>query len=219
MLPPGFRGIKGEVLLQELLSAGGFQTVLDIGSGAGKHAAIFEAAGKTVSRFDFGRSRSFDSGTTDEASNTIIGEFLGHDFDRRFDCIWACHVLEHAPDTQGFLNKMRTVCVDGGWLAITVPPAKASFVGGHVSLWTPALLVYRLVLVGLDCADALVLRHGYNISVMVRNRDHGLDLDTLAWDLNDFDRLSAAFPADFKRRKNGDRVGRVYKGAEINLIR
>ncbi len=216
-LPEDLAEMRSGLALHRLLKEADFATVLDIGSGDGAYADRLEAAGKLATRFDFGKSRAFDAGK--EAGRTIIGDFQTYDFPEQFDCLWASHVLEHTPEPQRFLGKMRQVCREDGWLAITVPPAKGQFVGGHLTLWTPGLLLYHLVLAGIDCSGAVVMRYGYSISVLVRNRSHAQDLGQLAWDLNDLVRLAPAFPPGVRPRISGDTLGEVYEGAEMNLIR
>lgn len=216
-LPPEYENLTANIALYKLLKNGKFNTVLDIGSGAGDHAAILEAAGKKVTRFDFGKSRAFDS--EGESDKTIIGDYLTYKFSQEFDCIWASHVLEHTVFTHEFLVKLTKDCRPNGTIVITVPPAKAQLVGGHVTLWTPALLLYRAVLAGIDCSNAKIMRYGYNISLIAQNKANNVDLSELAWDLHDIDRLKAYFPKGVEVRMNGDYVGTVYEDAQINMRR
>ena len=213
VLPEEFQGITANLCLFKLLKQASFDTVLDIGSGSGDHAAIFESAGKKVTRFDFGKSRAFD--TDSQTEKTIIGDYLNHQFGRLYDCVWASHVLEHTVFTHEFIVKITKDCRPSGWIAITVPPAKPEFVGGHVTLWTPALLLYRMVLAGIDCREAKTYRYGYNISVIVKNQPNGVVLDDLAWDLNDIDRLKEYFPEDVNLRMNGEFVGKTYNDSKV----
>ncbi|MGB5324620.1 MAG: class I SAM-dependent methyltransferase [Pseudomonadales bacterium] len=216
-MPDVFRRINANVGLFQLVTKGRFNSVLDIGSGAGEHAKIFEAYGKTVTRFDFGKSRAFDAKT--QSGKTIIGDYLHYDFEQSFDCVWASHVLEHTVYTHEFLVKIRRDCKPKGLIAITVPPAKSEFVGGHVTLWTPALLLYRMVLAGIDCRKASVFRYGYNITVITGNRANNVVLEELAWDFHDIERLQKFFPADIHAQMNGDLAGDVYQGAQVNLVK
>lgn len=216
-LPLEYQKLTANLGLYKLIKQGKFNTVLDIGSGAGAHAAILEKAGKKVTRFDFGKSRAFDQ--ENEGDKTIIGDYINYSFGEKFDCIWASHVLEHTVFTHEFLVKLTVDCRENGLLAVTVPPAKSEFVGGHVTLWTPALLLYRMVLAGIDCASAKVMRYGYNITVIVNNRRCDIELDELGWDLHDIKRLQKYFPKEVATRMNGDLLGTVYEGAQINLSR
>jgi len=202
--------LLSDIALDYLLREEEFNTVIDVGSGAGKHADIFEKNGKSVSRFDFGKSRAF----CDVSDQIIIGDFLNYDFQKKFDLVWASHVLEHSIHTQEFLEKTIEVCKPNeGIIALTVPPAKPEFVGGHVTLWTPALLIYRLVLAGLDCSNAIVLCYGYNISVIVKNRKNDLDIESLAWDLHDVERIACWLPKGLTNGVDGSKFGTVFRGA------
>jgi SAM-dependent methyltransferase len=139
--------------------------ILDVGSGSGEHSHAFERAGHVVYAIDPGGETPNSIRDPDE---TIpLDHFVRRG--RAFDCVWASHVLEHAPDVNDFITRLRWNCLEGGLLAITVPPMKPQIVGGHINLFNAGLLLYRLVYNGLDCSEAKVGRYGYNISVLVRN--------------------------------------------------
>jgi hypothetical protein len=78
-------------------------------------------------------------------------------------------------------------------VAITVPPLKHEIVGGHVSLWNAGMVLYRLVLAGIDCSDAAVLSYGYNISVIAKNRSIG-KIDGIEYDSGDIRRIRKYLP-------------------------
>lgn len=185
-----------------------FDSVLDIGSGSGEHADYFASSGSLVTRFDFGKSRAF----TDKSDDVIIGDFLDHKFSKQYDLVWASHVLEHTVFEHEFIIKISKVCKPNGLISITVPPAKPNFVGGHVSLWTPALLVYRLVLAGIDCSEAEILVYGYNITIIVRNNANNIDIKELFWDNNDLSRLEKYFPPGLIGSGDGSVYGTRYDG-------
>lgn len=160
--------------------------ILDIGSGDGEHSRRFERAGWRVEPVDWQNGTAYEDIT----------------FDREFDCIWASHVLEHMPDVQTSLEKMRHDLKPGGVLAITVPPLKHEIVGGHVSLWNAGLLLYRLILAGFDCSRAMIKTYGYNISAIVERVD--IDLPVLARDAGDIELLAPFFPMKVHEGFNGD---------------
>src|SRR5437868_13865794 len=60
-----------------------FETVLDIGSGAGEHTRFFRHYGKQVFSVDL-----------DEGAD-YVGDFNELMLDRQFDVVWCSHVLEH----------------------------------------------------------------------------------------------------------------------------
>lgn len=189
--------------LDAVLSHCDFSSVLDIGSGAGKHADFFEAAGKHVTAIDFGVSIYHQQKTSQRTE--IIGNYYDYAFESEFDLVWASHVLEHQPNPNLFLNKIHADCREGGWVAITVPPLKHEIVGGHVSLWNAGLLLYQLVLAGFNCRDASIKKYGYNISVIFKK--HSISsLPELHFDSGDIDRLSTFLPPGLTERFDGDIV-------------
>jgi SAM-dependent methyltransferase len=166
----------GEPALAKLLGDYSFQTVLDVGSGKGEQAQVMRAAGKTVTTLDL-------VGPAD-----ILQEFI-EPFCSWYDAVWCCHVLEHQRNVGAFLDKLREDIAPAGILAITVPPCKPRTVAGHLSLWTPGLLLYNLVCAGFDCSEASLYAGGYDISVIVRRGEH-----TKATNRTTFDEIAQYFP-------------------------
>ena len=63
---------------------------------------------------DYGRSVSFKDTM---AKDVIIGDFNTLDFgDKKYDCIWCSHVLEHQLNVQSFLEKINSLLAEGGTL-------------------------------------------------------------------------------------------------------
>lgn len=185
--------------LQKLCTCFDFGSVVDIGSGAGKHAEVFRSVGKKVTAVDFGSSIYFEQRSADYSC--ITGDFLSVEFPEKYDCAWASHVLEHQPSPGAFIQRIMEIVSPDGIIAITVPPLKHEIVGGHLSLWNAGLLLYNLVVAGLDCRDASVATYGYNISVITKNTlrpEVKLDFDS-----GDIDRLSEFFPNAAKERFDG----------------
>ena len=171
--------------------------VLDVGSGAGEQARVFQEHGKDVATLD----RSTHLGVPD-----VKADFNTHRFGRtRFDLVWCCHVLEHQRNPGFFLEKLANCCAPGGHICITVPPAKHNIVGGHVTLWNGGLLLYKMVLAGIDCREARLLQYDYNISVLVPFRER-VDLDGrgLVLDAGDLEKLQDLFPFPLTQKANGD---------------
>ena len=185
--------------IKKLVNDFEFRSVLDIGSGAGAHTDYFVSKGKKVTAVDFGTSIYFERRTSNYTC--IKGDFLKIPFKETYDCIWASHVLEHQLNVHQFLQKCLGCCKPGGLIAITVPPRKDQLVGGHLTLWTPGLLIYNLVMAGLDCSDASMLTYGYNISVITRNvQRYNVELD---FDCGDINLLQPFFPKCFTEGKSG----------------
>lgn len=188
--------------LQTLLNEFDFKTVLDVGCGEGLQAKIFKNAGKEVTLNDYGKSIYFDKISSEH--EVILGDFNEIDFGKKFDCVWASHVLEHQRDVGIFLRKAHSVLADDGFVAISVPPLKNEVVGGHLTLWTPGHLLYNLAINGFDCSDAEVLVYGYNISIIARKANKPLP-DDIAFDNGDVDKLVNAelLPAVMREGTDG----------------
>jgi SAM-dependent methyltransferase len=197
---PEFQGMFGNLALQCLIEHFDFQRVLDVGSGAGRHADVFEVHGKSVTAVDFGVSIYYRE--RPQHRKAVLGDYLSADVGEPFDCVWASHVLEHQPNVNLFLRKLHRDLREGGVLAVTVPPLKHEIVGGHLSLWNAGLLLYNLVFAGFDCSEAHVRRYAYNISVLVRKKS--VTLPPLDYDSGDIDRLAAFLPPGLRERFNGD---------------
>lgn len=176
--------LKSLHALEKLLAVYDFHTVLDVGCGPGRHWPFFREAGKEVTGIDIGRM----------AGGVIVADYLHHEFDRQFDCLWLSHVLEHQLNVNLFLKKVFCDLKPGGILAVTVPPLKHNIVGGHVTLWNAGLLLYNLILAGFDCSQARVKHYGYNISVLVPKVPAAVPFERLYCDRGDIELISRFFP-------------------------
>ena len=178
-----------------------FSTVLDIGSGEGRHSDIFKMFGKTVTSIDFGKSIYFEK--REGRQKYIRGDYYTYEFDEKFDVIWASHVLEHQPNPNLFLKKIHNDLNEGGILALTVPPLKHEIVGGHLTLWNAGLLIYQLVLAGFNCKSIAIKSYGYNISIILK-KDSVLKYPKLSYDSGDIKKLINFFPDNFTEPFDGD---------------
>ena len=198
--PPAARHQPSAVeSLHTLIENYEFDTVLDVGSGGGWHTNQFKLANKKVTCIDFGKSEYFHQGPE---YDLVVGDFLSYVFEKKFDCIWASHVLEHQPDSSTFLKKIFSLLPEGGILAVSVPPLKNDIVGGHVTLWNAGLLLYQLIHAGFNCRNAAVKTSGYNITVIVRKET--FDMPELSYDIGDIERLCPFFPVPVEQGFDGD---------------
>ena len=166
-----------------------FETVIDIGCGQGDHTHAFREAGKQVIPVDLGAQNVAGIVRADYNKVTLVPA----------DAVWCCHVLEHQLNVNQFLRKVAGDVKDGGWLAITVPPLKHEIVGGHVTLWNAGLLLYNLILAGVDCSQAMVKSYGYNISVIVK-KSKSIKLPELNYDKGDIELLARFFPPNCRNQ-------------------
>jgi SAM-dependent methyltransferase len=162
------------------------ETVLDIAVGPGYHAMAFIANGSKVTGMDVTPAKIEHPDYTHLQSPYELTNL-----DEKFDMVFSCHTLEHIPNPQHFLVHLAKWCKDDGWLAISVPPSKDRLHVGHLTLWTPAHLVYNLICAGWDCRDAIWYTEYMSIGLMVQKKPEldlswrtGLPSETLA--LNQF---------------------------------
>jgi SAM-dependent methyltransferase len=126
------------------------QTVLDVGGGQGSHAISFLAHGCRVTGLDVREpKRPLQHPLYEQILSPYEKADLG---DRKFDMVWCSHTLEHVPNVQHFLIFLRHYLKEDGYLAIAVPTSRQNRIHiGHLSLWTPAHLIYNLICAGWDC--------------------------------------------------------------------
>jgi len=185
--------------LNKLVNNYEFNTILDIGCGRCNHTNFFKNHGKNVTSTDLA---ALEPGV-------IAGDYMKLKFDQH-DAVWCSHVLEHQLNVQEFLHKLISECKEGGVIAITVPPLKHQIVGGHISFWNTGLLLYRMILAGLDCSEARVGTYGYNCSVIVSKKSIEMPQD-LTYGNGDIEKLSKYFPMAVKQGFNGQNVNVRWK--------
>ena len=136
--------------------------------------------------------------------------------EKKYDLVWISHLLEHQVNIHFFLQKVFSMVEESGYLAIAVPPRKPFIVSGHVNLFNPGLLVYRLVLAGFDCSSAKVFQYDGNICVLVKKKE--ADIPRLNYDIGDLEKLSSFFPILIDEGFNGDFFFCNLTDKEINLV-
>jgi len=162
--------------------------VLDIGCSDSQHSTHMRYQGMDVT-------------TLDHNHDADINAVWPVKLDTKFGAVWCSHTLEHNRNTGAFLDAIAEVLEPGGWLAITVPPAKHEIVGGHLSIWNAGLLLYNLILAGFDCSRAKVYSYDYNVSVIVRYEK--AILPNLFYDNGDIELLERFFPFPVSQGFNG----------------
>ncbi len=177
------------------------QTVLDVGSGGGHHAASFAEDGAAVTCVDYGTSIYATDPERATGLHVIHVDFNQWQPERKYDLVWASHVLEHQRNPGHFIERLIDCCAEGGHVAITVPFPHRHLWGGHVTLWTPGLLAYNTVLCGVDLSDA-ALFYGYRETSLVFE-PRRIELPaSLTYDSGDLDKLSPYLPRGFRERSD-----------------
>jgi SAM-dependent methyltransferase len=189
--------------IEFLLKNYNFTTVLDVGSGGGEHSEIFTNNNKQVDCVDLGNSLYFKRKKDDK--NIIKQNFLEFATNKKYDLVWCSHILEHQKNVGVFLTKCYDLLSENGLLCITVPPMKKNIVGGHLTLWNMGLLLYNLVINGIDCSNSRGKCYGYNISVIVEKKALiNINNLNLSYDIGDLEILKPYFPFEIKQNDSGD---------------
>jgi ubiquinone/menaquinone biosynthesis C-methylase UbiE len=139
-----------------------FDNILDVGCGYAPYVNIFTNNNKDYTGIDF----NIDNKNKKKCS-FIKSDFMKHDFkDKKFDCVYTSHCIEHIPDTETFLKRLRFLIKDDGILCIIFPKPKDEIVGGHVHIFNPGIMLYNLVRIGINCKHVQCLDCGYSYAVV-----------------------------------------------------
>ncbi len=210
-----FRAEKLALLCSQLPSV---QDIIDVGGGNLLAASYFSELNFNVDVSDFGTSPYLTPEALSQSGirSFFDGDFNTYSFENKYDLVWVSHVLEHQQNVKLFIDKITDVVKESGYIAIAVPPRKPFVVSGHVNLFNPGLLVYRLILSGIDCSKAKVFQYDGNICVLVKYRR--IDLPQLNYDIGDIEKLSHLFPNKAEDGFNGDFMHVNLSIDEIKLI-
>lgn len=194
---------RGESFIKQITEFLSFESVIDIGSGEGRQKLYFESCGKKVSTCDF----SINNGAhcnNQKNKYDYVGDFVTLNIPRKFDLVFSSHVLEHQRNVGLFLEKKKEVCKDNGFICTIVPIRKPFVTGGHCSIWNPGLLLYNLILAGVDCSECYLKQTDYDICVIVKNKQIDLKKENLTYDMGDVNKLMKYFPFELTEPFNGD---------------
>lgn len=203
----GFMGLfeaeefRGKKIIDKLLTLD-FKTVLDIGAGECKQADFLRRFDKKVFTCDYAQGNN----SLNRDVYDYVGDFNEMSFERKFDCVLASHVLEHQLNINSFMKKMVSITKESGYIVIVVPPRKPFLIGGHVSMWNAGLVLYHLILAGVDCSkECYIKQYDYNIGIIVKNIKNNIEEIPLTHDGGDIDKLLYPFfPFKSHDGVNGD---------------
>jgi SAM-dependent methyltransferase len=198
-LKENFRGEK----IIDYFGRKNFKNLLEIGAGDGKASLyLIDKYEKKVDLIELENSFYFKKLKSKKKFNKIIiGNFLNKKL-KKYDAILCSHVLEHQENIKLFLDKIFHNLKENGYLCIIVPPRKPFIISGHVNLFNPGLLIYRLVLSKMNCKSAQVLSYDYNICIIIKKKT--IKRPKLRGDIGDLDKLQKFFPFKISEGFNGD---------------
>lgn len=182
-------------------------SVLDIGSGGGEHAEAFFKNGSRVLCVDYGTS-IYARNSKVGGLNVVNVDFNTFETSEKFDLVWASHVLEHQRNVGLFIERLVGHCSDSGYVCITLPDPHRNLWGGHLSLWSPGLLAYNVVLCGVDLSDAYFIRGTDEFTLFFKPTKIQLPTD-LTFDSGDLIKLRQWLPQSLS--ENTDPWGIGFK--------
>lgn len=183
--------------------------LLDIGCGRGGSFASFVERGIKVTGIDILPEEIVVQRINGRPIEYIREDFMCFSTQKRYDAVFSSHVIEHIPDTQAFLRKMFSLLVPNGAYCIIWPRPKSAIVGGHVHCFNIGLMLYNLVLLGINCQEVLMVESEYSLAVMGRHKT--FEIPSLAHDNGDIERLADYFPCKAYQSFDGDRITGVQQ--------
>lgn len=143
------------------------ESVLDLGCGFCPYSDIFTNKGIKYTGVDVFDDHILESLNQHPSREIINSNFMEHDFgDRKFDCVYSSHVIEHVADTEAYIRKLSNLVSENGILCIIWPKPKPEIVGGHVHIFNPGLMYYNVTRTGIDCSDWVCLDKDYSYCIV-----------------------------------------------------
>lgn len=181
-------------IIQKLLEKD-ITSVLIVGVHTGKEAQVFIDAGKQVTGIDI--LPPYRKGYTH-----VRGKFEELTLPQ-VDCALSSHTLEHMENVGVVIKKYQEVVKPGGWLGLVVPGySQDLFHVGHYTLWSPALLLYNLVVNGWDCREAqyYTTQNKKHIGILVPNNKIQLNEKEKGFDV--WEEVKQYLPVEFRHGMN-----------------
>ncbi|WP_341710276.1 methyltransferase domain-containing protein [Limnobacter sp.] len=194
------RGVAG---IDELIRRSPVSMV-DLGAGSNVHALkVLSKLDCEVVTVDYGTSvYSRNSVQLPPSIKSYFCDIYEFESPHLFEAVWASHVLEHQLNSERFIRKCLSLCAPDGFIYITLPTWHRAMLGGHLSIWSPGLLAYNVVLCGIDLSDANLLYGDDEFTLIFSPRSISLPSD-LTYDSGDLSKLANYLPSW------------VYEGADM----
>ncbi|MFZ4854805.1 MAG: class I SAM-dependent methyltransferase [Desulfuromonadaceae bacterium] len=178
-----------------------FNSILDVGMGDGTASLYFAQNNKKVT--GIGVSMSSYAPPPDIKEKIEIHEYFMDDFcksfpERKFDAIWASHVIEHTFNPGIFLEQCWDHLNSDGWLFLLTPLNSNFVAGGHyITGWNIGQIVYMLAHFGFDTRNGNYIKYGLsNVAFVQKNNilKEKLKRISLRHDNGDIETLKDFFP-------------------------
>ena len=180
-----------------------FNSILDIGMGDGTASLHFANNGKRVA--GIGVSMGIYKPPVDIKDKIEIHECFMDEFDKqfinkKFDAIWACHVIEHNFNIGQFLEQCWNHLNENGWLFLLTPLNSNLVAGGHyITGWNIGQIIYILSHFGFDTKNGHYLKYaGSNVAFVQKKTElkEKLKQIKLRYDNGDIETLAEFFPKE-----------------------
>lgn len=190
---PGPIKPRSQYALEEVLKLE-HGTLLDVGSGGGSHAFNFSRNGFDVECVDYGTSVYAKKRLKNGISIHEV-DFMNFKPTKKYDIVWASHVLEHQRNVGLFIDKLIDCTSEHGTIVITVPDQHRRMLGGHLTHWSPGLLVYNCVLAQNDMRKSKIIRGSNEWTIVFKRKKITLPYN-LTYDFDDINKLKEFLPAE-----------------------
>jgi SAM-dependent methyltransferase len=185
MSPPYAPGTRE--VLRFFLKHYNFKKVLDLGCGVGHLWPELE--GKEVMAID---TYPPERVMLLPHVQYVQADFMGQVHFGRVDALFSSHVVEHMQDTKLFLQKFFSFIDDGSPWCIMWPPPQPGIREGHLHHFPMGLMLYNIVVTGIDCSEAMLVRKDYTLGIM--GRKWKFELPALGPETRDLTLLAPWFP-------------------------
>lgn len=199
---PGLECVSGsKKCIKFLLDNYKFNTVLDIGCGHAPYIDMFLGMDMQYTGLDAFQQSTLDKYNDNSNVNLINSHIFNYETENKYDCVFSCHVVEHVADTESFIRHKVSFVNDGSVFCILWPKPKPQIVGGHVHIFSPGLMMYNLVRIGLDCSGWKIVECDYTYGVMGTVRR--ISDVKLTYANGELERLNQYFPFDAVQNFHG----------------
>lgn len=170
-----------------------FENVLDLGCGFCPYLNTFTGKGIKYTGIDSFNPQVLKKISAQKNVELINANFMAHNFgDRKFDCVYSSHVIEHVADTEAYIRKLKGLVKEGGIMCIIWPKPKPEVVGGHVHIFNPGMMYYNVTRTGINCSQWKCVEKDY--SFCIAGPCHKVPQPKLTYSAGEIETLNPLFP-------------------------